>query len=223
MQSQGFAVIAERINQLRFVSHFRAIHRGAFFMASWLLKSIFILVFRKLAQPMFVNCVQKRGALFVRFTRLVICFLKLQSLHSCFRRCSLWSSQPRNGVLRNRYSHNWQQAADQFVAQAWCNQSPRNEYDNANYKFDCSQIRNALSGYCWWTFLGIRCSWQGTTAWTSTTCFESWSRQQRSAVHYWNYLDSLLNWCQADYYSIPGTLHLHLHCPNDSSGDQFGS
>ncbi|KIH47778.1 RNA polymerase Rpb2, domain 3, partial [Ancylostoma duodenale] len=28
----GFSVIAERINQLRFVSHFRAIHRGAFFM-----------------------------------------------------------------------------------------------------------------------------------------------------------------------------------------------
>nr|CAD2153150.1 unnamed protein product [Meloidogyne enterolobii] len=32
MQLTGFAVIAERINQLRFVSHFRAIHRGAFFM-----------------------------------------------------------------------------------------------------------------------------------------------------------------------------------------------
>ncbi|KHN78016.1 DNA-directed RNA polymerase I subunit RPA2 [Toxocara canis] len=31
-QSNGFSVIAERINQLRFVSHFRAIHRGAFFM-----------------------------------------------------------------------------------------------------------------------------------------------------------------------------------------------
>ncbi|WKX89302.1 hypothetical protein Q1695_008726 [Nippostrongylus brasiliensis] len=30
-QETGFAVIAERINQLRFVSHFRAIHRGAFF------------------------------------------------------------------------------------------------------------------------------------------------------------------------------------------------
>ncbi|KAI6228988.1 DNA-directed RNA polymerase subunit beta [Aphelenchoides fujianensis] len=34
MQEQGFAVIAERINQLRFVSHFRAIHRGAFFMTT---------------------------------------------------------------------------------------------------------------------------------------------------------------------------------------------
>lgn len=32
MQSTGFAVIAERINQLRFVSHFRAVHRGSFFM-----------------------------------------------------------------------------------------------------------------------------------------------------------------------------------------------
>uniref|UniRef100_A0A915EK48 DNA-directed RNA polymerase n=1 Tax=Ditylenchus dipsaci TaxID=166011 RepID=A0A915EK48_9BILA len=32
MQTTGFSVIAERINQLRFVSHFRAIHRGAFFM-----------------------------------------------------------------------------------------------------------------------------------------------------------------------------------------------
>ncbi|VDN34413.1 unnamed protein product [Gongylonema pulchrum] len=31
-QNNGFSVIAERINQLRFVSHFRAIHRGAFFM-----------------------------------------------------------------------------------------------------------------------------------------------------------------------------------------------
>ncbi|EGT55139.1 hypothetical protein CAEBREN_31579 [Caenorhabditis brenneri] len=31
-QESGFSVIAERINQLRFVSHFRAIHRGAFFM-----------------------------------------------------------------------------------------------------------------------------------------------------------------------------------------------
>uniref|UniRef100_A0A915PND6 DNA-directed RNA polymerase subunit beta n=1 Tax=Setaria digitata TaxID=48799 RepID=A0A915PND6_9BILA len=31
-QNNGFTVIAERINQLRFVSHFRAIHRGAFFM-----------------------------------------------------------------------------------------------------------------------------------------------------------------------------------------------
>lgn len=31
MQDTGFSVIAERINQLRFVSHFRAIHRGAFF------------------------------------------------------------------------------------------------------------------------------------------------------------------------------------------------
>ncbi|CAB3408318.1 unnamed protein product [Caenorhabditis bovis] len=31
-QDTGFSVIAERINQLRFVSHFRAIHRGAFFM-----------------------------------------------------------------------------------------------------------------------------------------------------------------------------------------------
>ncbi|KAL3123172.1 hypothetical protein niasHT_010342 [Heterodera trifolii] len=31
MQTSGFSVIAERINQLRFVSHFRAIHRGAFF------------------------------------------------------------------------------------------------------------------------------------------------------------------------------------------------
>uniref|UniRef100_A0A0M3KGT6 DNA-directed RNA polymerase n=1 Tax=Anisakis simplex TaxID=6269 RepID=A0A0M3KGT6_ANISI len=31
-QTQGFSVIAERINYLRFVSHFRAIHRGAFFM-----------------------------------------------------------------------------------------------------------------------------------------------------------------------------------------------
>ncbi|XGW22868.1 hypothetical protein V3C99_005246 [Haemonchus contortus] len=30
-QETGFSVIAERINQLRFVSHFRAIHRGAFF------------------------------------------------------------------------------------------------------------------------------------------------------------------------------------------------
>ncbi|VDP02044.1 unnamed protein product [Heligmosomoides polygyrus] len=30
-QENGFSVIAERINQLRFVSHFRAIHRGAFF------------------------------------------------------------------------------------------------------------------------------------------------------------------------------------------------
>uniref|UniRef100_A0AC35G0Z6 DNA-directed RNA polymerase subunit beta n=1 Tax=Panagrolaimus sp. PS1159 TaxID=55785 RepID=A0AC35G0Z6_9BILA len=32
MQTTGFAVIAERINQLRFVSHFRAVHRGSFFM-----------------------------------------------------------------------------------------------------------------------------------------------------------------------------------------------
>ena len=32
MQTTGFAVMAERINQLRFVSHFRAVHRGAFFM-----------------------------------------------------------------------------------------------------------------------------------------------------------------------------------------------
>uniref|UniRef100_A0A914CW68 DNA-directed RNA polymerase n=1 Tax=Acrobeloides nanus TaxID=290746 RepID=A0A914CW68_9BILA len=31
MQTTGFAVVAERINQLRFVSHFRAIHRGSFF------------------------------------------------------------------------------------------------------------------------------------------------------------------------------------------------
>ncbi|PAV66793.1 hypothetical protein WR25_10517 [Diploscapter pachys] len=31
-QTTGFSVIAERINQLRFISHFRAIHRGAFFM-----------------------------------------------------------------------------------------------------------------------------------------------------------------------------------------------
>ncbi|CAD6184400.1 unnamed protein product [Caenorhabditis auriculariae] len=31
-QDTGFSVIAERINQLRFVSHFRAVHRGAFFM-----------------------------------------------------------------------------------------------------------------------------------------------------------------------------------------------
>uniref|UniRef100_A0A0K0EYJ3 DNA-directed RNA polymerase subunit beta n=1 Tax=Strongyloides venezuelensis TaxID=75913 RepID=A0A0K0EYJ3_STRVS len=31
-QTSGMAVIAERINQLRFVSHFRAIHRGSFFM-----------------------------------------------------------------------------------------------------------------------------------------------------------------------------------------------
>uniref|UniRef100_A0A1I7ZCR6 DNA-directed RNA polymerase subunit beta n=1 Tax=Steinernema glaseri TaxID=37863 RepID=A0A1I7ZCR6_9BILA len=31
-QNNGFTVIAERINQLRFVSHFRAVHRGAFFM-----------------------------------------------------------------------------------------------------------------------------------------------------------------------------------------------
>ncbi|GMR53854.1 hypothetical protein PMAYCL1PPCAC_24049, partial [Pristionchus mayeri] len=31
-QENGFSVIAERINQLRFISHFRAIHRGAFFM-----------------------------------------------------------------------------------------------------------------------------------------------------------------------------------------------
>lgn len=31
MQATGFAVVAERINQLRFVSHFRAIHRGSFF------------------------------------------------------------------------------------------------------------------------------------------------------------------------------------------------
>ncbi|KAL3998757.1 RNA polymerase Rpb2 domain 6 family protein [Acanthocheilonema viteae] len=31
-QNTGFSVVAERINQLRFVSHFRAIHRGAFFM-----------------------------------------------------------------------------------------------------------------------------------------------------------------------------------------------
>ncbi|KJH48262.1 DNA-directed RNA polymerase, beta subunit [Dictyocaulus viviparus] len=30
-QETGFSVTAERINQLRFVSHFRAIHRGAFF------------------------------------------------------------------------------------------------------------------------------------------------------------------------------------------------
>ncbi|MFH4973590.1 hypothetical protein AB6A40_000299 [Gnathostoma spinigerum] len=30
-QNNGFTVIAERINHLRFVSHFRAIHRGAFF------------------------------------------------------------------------------------------------------------------------------------------------------------------------------------------------
>lgn len=34
MQDQGFTVLAERINQLRFVSHFRAIHRGAFFMTT---------------------------------------------------------------------------------------------------------------------------------------------------------------------------------------------
>jgi DNA-directed RNA polymerase I subunit RPA2 len=38
MQAQGFTVIAERINQLRFVSHFRAIHRGAFFMVFTLLQ-----------------------------------------------------------------------------------------------------------------------------------------------------------------------------------------
>ncbi|VDN03092.1 unnamed protein product [Thelazia callipaeda] len=31
-QNNGFSVIAERINQLRFISHFRAIHRGAFFL-----------------------------------------------------------------------------------------------------------------------------------------------------------------------------------------------
>ena len=31
MQTTGFSVIAERINQLRFVSHFRAVHRGSFF------------------------------------------------------------------------------------------------------------------------------------------------------------------------------------------------
>ncbi|CAI4223171.1 unnamed protein product [Auanema sp. JU1783] len=31
-QETGFSIIAERINQLRFLSHFRAIHRGAFFM-----------------------------------------------------------------------------------------------------------------------------------------------------------------------------------------------
>ncbi|CAJ0944309.1 unnamed protein product, partial [Mesorhabditis belari] len=30
-QNNGYSVVAERINQLRFVSHFRAIHRGAFF------------------------------------------------------------------------------------------------------------------------------------------------------------------------------------------------
>uniref|UniRef100_A0A0K0DSU1 DNA-directed RNA polymerase subunit beta n=1 Tax=Strongyloides stercoralis TaxID=6248 RepID=A0A0K0DSU1_STRER len=31
-QTSGMSVIAERINQLRFISHFRAIHRGSFFM-----------------------------------------------------------------------------------------------------------------------------------------------------------------------------------------------
>lgn len=31
MQDKGFAVIADKLNNMRFLSHFRSIHRGAYF------------------------------------------------------------------------------------------------------------------------------------------------------------------------------------------------
>jgi DNA-directed RNA polymerase I subunit RPA2 len=31
MQDKGFSVIADKLNNLRFLSHFRSIHRGAYF------------------------------------------------------------------------------------------------------------------------------------------------------------------------------------------------
>lgn len=31
MQASGFTVVAERINMLRYMSHFRSVHRGQFF------------------------------------------------------------------------------------------------------------------------------------------------------------------------------------------------
>lgn len=33
MQNSGLTIIAENINRMRYMSHFRAIHRGAFFQA----------------------------------------------------------------------------------------------------------------------------------------------------------------------------------------------
>lgn len=31
MQDKGFAVIADKLNNMRFLSHFRSVHRGAYF------------------------------------------------------------------------------------------------------------------------------------------------------------------------------------------------
>jgi DNA-directed RNA polymerase I subunit RPA2 len=31
MQDKGFCVIADKLNNMRFLSHFRSIHRGAYF------------------------------------------------------------------------------------------------------------------------------------------------------------------------------------------------
>jgi DNA-directed RNA polymerase I subunit RPA2 len=31
MQDKGFSVIADKLNNMRFLSHFRSIHRGAYF------------------------------------------------------------------------------------------------------------------------------------------------------------------------------------------------
>ncbi len=111
LQLNGYVVVAEKLNWLRYFSHFRCVHRGAFFATmkttavrklmpeSWGALTQLPTLFTALLHTAIINR-------FVLLTNLLVCVVWHRFLLSCAhsRRSALWSHQPFDRRVQGKSS-----------------------------------------------------------------------------------------------------------------------